>query len=106
MWRVFWHDGRTSVRLRRCGRQLVSNRRTPPSRTFCRGPDAAMIRVVLAANLRALARVGPEIQLHVEGPVTQGAVAAAVDAQYPMLHGIVQAHVTRERGPFFGVGAC
>ena len=40
-----------------------------------------MIRVVLPGHLRALARVGPEIQLHVEGPVTQRSVLDALEAQ-------------------------
>ena len=35
---------------------------------FGRGADAAMIRVVLPAHLRTLARVGGEVQLEVDGP--------------------------------------
>src|SRR5207247_3499746 len=90
MRRLFRNHGRAGVRLRGCGRQLDSHRGTPPGRAFCRGPDAAMIRVVLPGHLRALARVGPEIQLHVEGPVTQRSVLDALEAQYPMLRGTIR----------------
>src|SRR5438046_9256537 len=99
MWRLLWHDGRAGVRFRRRGRQLVSHRRTPPSRTVCRGPDAAMIRVVLPGHLRALARVGPEMQLRVEGPVTQRTLLDAVEAAYPMLRGTIRDHATPQRRP-------
>ena len=65
-----------------------------------------MIRVVLPGHLRALARVGPEIQLHVEGPVTQRSVLDALEAQYPMLRGTIRDHVTQERRPFLRFFAC
>ena len=38
-----------------------------------------MIRVVLPAHLRTLARVGGEVTLDVDGPVTQRAVLDALD---------------------------
>ncbi len=65
-----------------------------------------MIRVVLPGHLRALARVGPEIQLHVEGPVTQRSVLDALEMQYPMLRGTIRDHVTQERRPFLRFFAC
>src|SRR5207247_8949862 len=65
-----------------------------------------LIRVVLPGHLRALARVGPEIQLHVEGPVTQRSVLDALEAQYPMLRGTIRDHVTQERRPFLRFFAC
>jgi len=59
-----------------------------------------MIRVVLPGHLRALARAGAEVQLHVDGPVTQRSVLDALEAQYPMLRGTIRDHVTQERRPF------
>src|SRR2546426_11891822 len=106
MRRLFRNHGRAGVRLRGRGRQLDSHRGTPPGRAFCRGPDAAMIRVVLPGHLRALARVGPEIQLHVEGPVTRRSVLDALELQYPMLRGTIRDHVTQERRPFLRFFAC
>src|SRR5437660_10863229 len=106
MRRLFRHDGRTAIRQRRRRRQLVPHRGTPSGCAFCRGSNAAMIRVVLPGHLRALARVGPEIQLHVEGPVTQRSVLDALEAQYPMLRGTIRDHVTQERRPFLRFFAC
>ena len=49
-------------------------------RAVGRGADAAMIRVVLPAHLRTLARIQGEVQLEVEGPVTQRSVLDALEA--------------------------
>jgi molybdopterin synthase sulfur carrier subunit len=65
-----------------------------------------MIRVVLPGHLRALARVGAEVQLHIEGTVTQRSVLDALEAQYPMLRGTIRDHVTHERRPFLRFFAC
>ncbi len=65
-----------------------------------------MIRVILPGHLRALARVGPEIQLDVVGPITQRSVLDALEAQYPMLRGTIRDHVTHERRPFLRFFAC
>ena len=65
-----------------------------------------MIRVVLPGHLRALAHAGPEIQLHIEGPVTQRSVLDALEAQYPMLRGTIRDHVTQQRRPFLRFFAC
>jgi hypothetical protein len=65
-----------------------------------------MIRVVLPGHLRSLARVGPEIQLDVVGPITQRSVLDALEAQYPMLRGTIRDHVTQERRPFLRFFAC
>jgi molybdopterin synthase sulfur carrier subunit len=65
-----------------------------------------MIRVVLPGHLRALAHAAPEIQLHIEGPVTQRSVLDALEAQYPMLRGTIRDHVTQERRPFLRFFAC
>jgi sulfur-carrier protein len=65
-----------------------------------------MIRVVLPGHLRALAGVGAEVQLEVEGPVTQRSVLDSLEAQYPMLRGTIREHVTQERRPFLRLFAC
>ena len=65
-----------------------------------------MIRVVLPAHLRTLARVDGEVTLGVEGPVTQRSVLDALEARYPMLRGTIRDHVTLERRPFLRYFAC
>jgi len=65
-----------------------------------------MIRVVLPYHLRALARVGKEIELQIEGPTTLGAVVDALEARYPMLCGTIRDHVTQQRRPFIRFFAC
>ena len=66
-----------------------------------------MIRGILPAHLRALAKVPGEVQLDIEGPATQGSVLGALEARYPMLRGTIRDQVTQQRRPFvrfFGCG--
>jgi hypothetical protein len=65
-----------------------------------------MIRIVLPAHLRTLARVQGEVTLHVEGRVTQRSVLDALEARYPMLRGTIREHVTERRRPFVRFYAC
>ena len=65
-----------------------------------------MIRVVLPAHLRTLAKVTGEVTLEVEGPVTQRAVLDALEARYPMLRGTIRDQVTQQRRPFVRFFAC
>jgi hypothetical protein len=65
-----------------------------------------MIRVVLPAHLRKLARVDGEVALEVAGPVTQRSVLDALEARYPMLRGTIRDHVTLKRRPFVRFFAC
>ena len=65
-----------------------------------------MIRIVLPTHLRTLAHVDGEVQLHVEGPVTQRAVLDALEACYPMLRGTIRDHVTQQRRAFVRFFAC
>ena len=65
-----------------------------------------MIRVVLPFHLRKLARVDGEVQLDVEGPVTQRSVLDALEARYPMLRGTIRDHVTQKRRAFVRFFAC
>jgi sulfur-carrier protein len=65
-----------------------------------------MIRVVLPQHLRTLAHVGMEVQVSIEGPITQRSILDAIEAQYPMLEGTIRDHVTRQRRPFLRFFAC
>lgn len=59
-----------------------------------------MVRVILPAHLRTLARVNGEVELTVEGHATQRTVLGALEARYPMLRGTIRDHVTQRRRPF------
>jgi len=65
-----------------------------------------MIRVVLPAHLRTLARVNGEVTLDVKGQVTQRTVLDALEARYPMLRGTIREHVTQQRRAFVRFFAC
>lgn len=65
-----------------------------------------MIRVVIPHHLRQLARTGKEVQLQIEGPVTQRSVLDALEAQYPMLRGTIRDHGTLKRRAFIRFFAC
>ncbi len=65
-----------------------------------------MIRVVLPAHLRGLAKVHDEVQLEIQGPVTQRSVVDALEDRYPMLRGTIRDHVTQQRRPFLRFFAC
>jgi molybdopterin converting factor small subunit len=65
-----------------------------------------MIRVVLPAHLRSLARVGGEVTLEIEGAVTQRTVLDALEASYPVLRGTIREHATGKRRPFLRFFAC
>jgi hypothetical protein len=56
--------------------------------------------------LRTLARVDGEVQLDVEGPVTQRSVLDALEARYPALRGTIRDHVTQQRRAFVRFFAC
>ena len=64
------------------------------------------VRVMLPYHLRNLARVGNEIALEVDGPVTVRTVVDAVEARYPMLLGTIRDQVTKQRRPFLRFFAC
>ena len=59
-----------------------------------------MIQVVLPAHLRTLARVGGEVSIEVEEPVTVRKVLDALELRYPVLRGTIRDHVTLQRRPF------
>jgi len=66
-----------------------------------------MIRVVLPHHLRTLAGVGSEVELELNGEVTQRTILDALETRYPMLRGTIRDHTTQKRRPlvrFFGCG--
>jgi sulfur-carrier protein len=65
-----------------------------------------IIRVELPQHLRTLAHVGHEVEIQVDGPVTQRSVLDAVEATYPMLKGAIRDHVTKQRRAFLRFFAC
>ena len=65
-----------------------------------------MIRVVLPAHLKTLARVNGEVKLDVDGAITIESVLDALEARYPVLQGTIRDHVTRRRRPFVRFFAC
>jgi sulfur-carrier protein len=65
-----------------------------------------MIRVILPPHLRTLAKVGHELQLEIDGPLTQRSVLDTLEARYPMLRGTIRDHVTQQRRPFLRFFAC
>jgi len=65
-----------------------------------------VIRVVLPAHLRTIARVTGEVQVRIDGPVTQRSVLNALENAYPALRGTIRDHVTQERRAFVRFFAC
>jgi len=65
-----------------------------------------MIRVILPAHLRTLARVDGEVHVDVGGSPTVGGVLDALEASFPALRGTLRDHVTRKRRPFVRFFAC
>jgi molybdopterin synthase sulfur carrier subunit len=65
-----------------------------------------MIRIVLPAHLRALARIDGEVELDVTGQVTQCSVLDALEERYPMLRGTIRNHDDGQRRAFIRFFAC
>jgi molybdopterin synthase sulfur carrier subunit len=65
-----------------------------------------MIRVVLPYHLRNLARITGEVELAIDGPVTQRTILDTLEARYPMLCGTIRDHTTHLRRAFVRFYAC
>ena len=65
-----------------------------------------MIRIVLPPHLRTLARVDGELELKIDGAVTQRSILDAIESKYPMLRGTIRDHVTLRRRAFVRFFAC
>jgi len=65
-----------------------------------------IIRVVLPAHLRTLARVNGEVKLDLDGTATQRSILDELEATYPMLRGTIRDQVTQQRRAFVRFFAC
>jgi sulfur-carrier protein len=65
-----------------------------------------MIRVVLPAHLKNLAKVSGEVRLEVPEPVTQRLVLDALEARYPVLKGTIRDQRTGQRRAFVRFYGC
>jgi hypothetical protein len=65
-----------------------------------------VIRVVLPAHLKSLAKVHGEVSLSVEGPVTVASVLDELEALYPVLRGTIRDSRTSKRRAFVRYYAC
>ena len=65
-----------------------------------------MIRIVLPAHLRNMAKVGKEVSLDVDGAATQRAVLDALERDYPVLRGLIRDTKTQQRRPLVRFFAC
>jgi hypothetical protein len=65
-----------------------------------------MIRVVLPQHLRTLAHINGEVNLEVEGQITQRSVLDAIEVRFPMLRGTIRDPATGRRRPFLRFFAC
>ena len=61
---------------------------------------------MLPHHLQTLARVGAEVELEIEGPVSLRSVLDALEARFPMLRGTIRDHVTQQRRPLLRFFAC
>ncbi len=65
-----------------------------------------MIRVILPAHLKNLAKVSGEVQVEVDGEPTQRLVLDALESMYPMLRGTIRDRGTGKRRAFVRFYAC
>lgn len=65
-----------------------------------------MIRVVLPAHLRTLAKLEGEVTLEVPNPITQRTLITALEARFPVLRGTIRDHASQKRRPFLRFFAC
>ncbi|GAA3839978.1 MULTISPECIES: MoaD/ThiS family protein [Amycolatopsis] len=65
-----------------------------------------MIRVHLPAHLRTIAHIDGEVELDLNGAVTQRALLDALEERYPMLRGTIREHGTGKRRAFVRFFAC
>jgi len=65
-----------------------------------------MIRVIIPAHLKTLAKVDGEVTLQVGHPVTIRTVLDALETKYPMLMGTIRDHDTLKRRDFLRYFVC
>ncbi len=65
-----------------------------------------MIRVVLPAHLKTLAKVSGEVHLELSGPTSQRRLLDAIEQRYPMLVGTIRDRHSGTRRAFVRFYAC
>ena len=65
-----------------------------------------MIRVVLPAHLKNLAKISGEVRLDVDGVATQRRVLDALEERYPMLRGTIRDRHSGRRRAFIRFFVC
>ncbi len=65
-----------------------------------------MIRVVIPPHLRTLAKIQSDVELSIDGEITQTSIIDAIEQQYPMLRGTIRNLNTMQRQPFIRFFAC
>ncbi|HEY5340809.1 MAG TPA: MoaD/ThiS family protein [Candidatus Aquilonibacter sp.] len=65
-----------------------------------------MIRVVLPAHLRALARVSDEVTVETDGVATLRTAVEALEIRFPVLAGTIRDRTSKVRRPFIRYFAC
>ncbi len=65
-----------------------------------------MIRVLLPAHLRALARSAAEVTLDAGPDATLRTAVDALEARYPVLEGTIRDRTSKQRRPFIRYFAC
>jgi hypothetical protein len=65
-----------------------------------------MIRVVLPAHLKMLAKVSGEVELEVAGSTSPASVIDALETRFPVLLGTIRDPVTQQRRKFVRFYAC
>jgi hypothetical protein len=65
-----------------------------------------IIRVELPQHLRTLAQASREVEIEVEGAITQRSVLDALEKRYPVLCGTIRDHDTKKRRAFLRFFAC
>lgn len=65
-----------------------------------------MIRIILPGPLQSIAKVGPEIELTLDGIPTQRAVIDALERTYPSLQGTLRDAIKDRRRPRIRFYAC
>ena len=64
------------------------------------------VRVKLPYHLQNLAHTVSDVQVDVNGAVTQRAILDALEARYPMLRGTIREYETGQRRPYLRFFAC
>ncbi len=57
-------------------------------------------------HLQTLAKIGPEILIDVEAPVTHDAIIDAIEWRFAALRGTIRDHVTKKRRPLLRYFVC